>query len=143
MVVVVVLSVGLGLLGIEANGRQTIVGVLLTSLTVMMCAALFAYFGFVLSNRQVAMFGCAGCVGGFALALLCIYLADTGSLYPSMPWNIVGYEFLKYGETRIPMYFIAPLMLLGGFAALGCRRLLLSNVSNKPPPPTTNHDSDN
>jgi len=106
----------------EARRFQTIIGILITSMTLMICVAPFAYFGFVLSKRQVAMFGIAGCVGGFTLALLVIYFAAP-DYYPSMLWNIVAHEYLEHSDLRIPQCIIAPITLLGGLAALGCRSL--------------------
>lgn len=113
---------GLAVTPAEAGRFETFIGLLISSLTLMICVVPFAYFGFVLSNRNVSVFGIAGCVGGFGLALVLVSLAAP-DLYPSLPWNIVGYEYLKYGVLRIPRGIIAPITLLGGVAALACRRL--------------------
>ena len=101
---------------------ETMIGILITLLALMACVATFAILGLFLSKRHIFVLGTAGCIGGFVLALLSVYLSSPYG-YQSPPWELVGYEYLKYDELRIPCGVIAPITFLGGLLGLGCRKL--------------------
>ena len=105
-------------------GLRTMVGTLITLLTLACCVLPFVLFS-VASGHRVSLLGIAGRAGGFAVAMVLIYL-DAPDYYPTAPWRIIGYEYLEHGELRIPLGIIAPLTILGGIVAFGCRRMFAS-----------------